>query len=384
MIPLYYNLRSLWARRLSTGLSLLGLALVVFVFAAVLMLANGISTALESGGSPQNVVVLREGSDNEVVSSVERTTVLALSASPELASAPDGKPLIAGELVVLVGLPHAGGTANVTARGVAEESLAVRPSVHLAQGRLPRPGTNEVMIGGALVGRFPGAAVGGELTFGNQRWPVVGRFEAKGSAFESEIWADRDRLASVFTRPTWSSAIMRVASPGEVEPFIARTRADPRFKLKVQRENEYWATQATGLATFIRVLGLFVAFIFAIGAALGAMITMYAQVAARVRELGTLRAVGFRRRSVLASVVVESAILGLAGGALGAICALGMGWVKIHTLNFQTFSDVTFAFVPTPEILIGAMLFGAAMGLAGGLLPALRAARLDILDALRA
>lgn len=386
MVPLYYNARSLWARRLSTGLTVLGLALVVFVFAAVLMLARGIESALASGGDPSNVVLLREGATGELVSSVERDAVRVLATEPEVATSVSGEPLASGEIVVLVALPREDGKeVNTTARGVGPQSFAARPTVRLISGRTPRPGTNEVALGASLVGRTPGARVGGELRFAQQRWPVVGVFSADGGGYESELWADAQRLGSAFGREAaYSSAIVRLSSPSAVKGFIQRVQGDPRFTLKAQAEPEYWASQASALATFIRVLGLFVSFVFSVGAVLGAMVTMYAQVASRVAELGMLRAVGFRRRSVLASVIAESAMLGAAGGLLGALGAFAMRWVDIRTLNFQTFAEVSFGFKPTPGILMAAILFGTVMGLLGGLLPATRAARLSILDALRA
>lgn len=385
MVPLFYNARSLWARRLSTGLTVVGLGLVVFVFSAVLMLANGIESALAAGGDPANAVVLRKGATGELVSGVDRDAARILATDPAVASGPDGARLVSGELVVLVTLPREGKEAvNTTARGIGPESFVARPAVRLVSGRRPRPGTNEVALGRALVGSSPDATLGGELRFAQQRWPVVGVFEASAGAFESELWADSMRLGSAFGRPGYSSVLVRLRSAGEVDAFVRRVGEDPRFTLEARPEPTYWAEQASGLATFIRVLGLFVAFVFSVGAVLGAMITMYAQVATRIAELGMLRAVGFRRRSVLASVVVESLMLGAAGGLLGALGALGTRWIHIRTLNFQTFSEVSFGFTPTPGILVGALLFGTLMGLLGGLLPALRAARLSILDALRA
>ncbi len=385
MVPLYYNSRSLWARRLSTGLTIMGLGLVVFVFAAVLMLARGIEAALSSGGDPSNVVLLRDGADSELGSFVGRDALRVLSTAPEVATSVEGEPLAAGEAVVLVALPRNGGSVmNTTARGISALSFAARPMVRVVSGRMPRPGTNEVVLGKSLVGRTPGATVGGELHFAQQVWPVVGVFTAGGGAFESELWADERRLGSAFGRDSPSSAVVRLSSPGLVKGFIRRVEGDPRFTLKAQAEPDYWAKQATALATFIRVLGLFVSFVFSLGAILGAMITMYAQVASRIAELGMLRAVGFRRRSVLASVMAESALLGGAGGVLGTVAAFAMRWVAIRTLNFQTFAEVSFSFKPTPGILLLALLFGTGMGLLGGLLPALRAARLSILDSLRA
>ena len=384
MIPVYYSARSLWARRLSTGVAVLGLTLVVFVFAAVLMLSRGVEAALRAGGRPDNVIVLRAGATSEIVSGVDRDALRALAALPEIAAGPAGQPLLAGETVVLVALPRPGGAfINATARGVTPESWLLRPAVRVVEGRPPRPGTHEIAVGSALIGRTPGATIGGELAFANARWPVVGRLAAAGSAHESELWADAARLAQAFDRPTPSSGIARLRSPDLVPRFLATVESDPRFVLKAVPEDRFWSEQATDLSTFIRVLGLFVSVVFSGGAVLGAMITMYAQVAARARELGMLRAIGFRGRSVLAAVVLESALLGLAGGLLGALLAFLMRWVRITTVNFQTFSEIRFGFTPTPGILLAAVGFGLVMGLIGGLLPAVRAARLPVLEAVQ-
>jgi ABC-type antimicrobial peptide transport system permease subunit len=384
VVPLYYSVRSLWTRRLSTGLTVLGLAMVVFVFAAVLMLANGIEAALASGADRRNVIVLRDGATSEIASGIETDAFRVLSTSPEVASSVNGDPLAAGERVILVSLERPGGFSNITIRGISPESLLLREGVRLVEGRAPRPGTNEVLVGTSLAGRFPGATIGGQLRFANQPWPVVGVFAASGSAYESEIWGDTDRIGASFDRPVYSSATFRMRDPQSTDAFIRRVKEEhARFELEAQREDSYWEEQSIGLATFIRVLGLFVTFVFSGGAVLGAMITMYAQVANRIRELATLRAIGFRRRSVMASVVVESAALGLTGGVLGAIGAFFMRWVEFRTLNFSTFSEVRFAFEPSPEILLTAVLFGTVIGLFAGVLPAIRAARLPILAAVR-
>lgn len=383
-VPVYYHWRSLWARRLSTGLTLGGLALVVFVFAAVLMLARGIEEAMAAGGSPENAVILRKGATSEVSSSLERAVVPQLGTLPEVARSVEGAPLAAGEIVLLVSLPGGRAGAAAPARGIAKESVEARPAVRLVEGRWPRPGSNEVALGSALAGAGPGAFVGGELQLANQRWPVVGRFAARGSAFESELWADRERLGEAFRRTAFNSAIVRLTSPEHFDALRWRLETDPRFGLKVERESAYWEGQAKVTAAFIRALGLFATWVFSLGAVLGAMITLYAQVASRTRELGMMRALGFRRRSALAGFLLESLALGTAGGALGSLAALAMSLVKIRTLNFQTFSQVRFGFAPTPGILAASLAFGAAMGLLGGLLPALRAARLDVLEAVRA
>ena len=286
--------------------------------------------------------------------------------------------------MILVSLERPGGISNITVRGVHAESFAVHSGVRLVGGRPPRPGTNEIVVGSSLAGRFPGATIGGQIRIANQPWPVVGSFTAAGSAYESEIWADADRVGATFDRPAFSSATFRMRDEASTESFIQRVKAEEgRFQLVAEREDDYWEKQSTGLATFIRVLGLFVTFVFSGGAVLGAMITMYAQVANRIRELATLRAIGFRRRSVMTSVVIESAMLGAIGGLLGAGAAFLMRWVDFRTLNFQTFSEVRFSFEPTPAILLTAVLFGTVIGLVAGVLPAIRAARLPILAAVR-
>lgn len=386
MIPIYYNLRSLVARRLSTSLTVVGLSLVVFVFAATLMLSHGIEAALAAGGSEQNVVLLRQGSDTEIVSSVDRDVVRVISTWPEVASRRDGTPLVAGETVVIVALPRPGGNfTNTTARGIDGTSLDIRPTVRLAAGRPPRPGHDEVLLGAALEGKTEGARLGGELSFANRSWRVVGILSAEGSAFESEIWLPGDRLRDAFQREGFSSAIVRLSPSAarDTGAFIRRVEGDPRFTVEAKTERAYWADQARLMATFIRIMGLFVSLVFGVGAVLGAMITMYAQVAARIRELGMLRAVGFRRRSVLGSVVIESGLLGTGGGLVGCVAAFFMKWVRVETVNFSTFSQMRFHFEPSPGILFASLCFGVGMGLFGGLLPALRAARLSILDALR-
>lgn len=249
---------------------------------------------------------------------------------------------------------------------------------------MPERGAMELAIGSALVGTSPAAYLGGDLKISSQSFTIVGVLEAEGGAYESELWGDARRIGEAFKRDSPSSVILRATSPAAAAALATRIDADPRFTLKAKPEDQYWEDQSTGTATFIRVLGLFVSVVFSLGAVLGAMITMFAQVAARTRELGMIRAVGFRRRSVLGSVMLESLLLGLTGGLLGAAAASAMRLVQIRTLNFQTFAEVRFGFTPTPGILLGAVAFGAAMGLIGGLVPALRAARLSIVEALRA
>lgn len=385
VVPAYYNARSLWVRKGSTIAAVGGLALVVFVFAAVLMLSNGIEDALRSGGRADNAVLLREGATAEISSVVERDDARVIATFPEIAQSRTGEALVAGEVVVLVALPRpTGGFVNATVRGVQMASFEARPDVQIVEGRAPRPGTNEIVIGSGLVGRFEGAFVGGELELARARWPVVGRMVANGGAFESELWADRDKIARAYERTAFSSILVALRSRGQFDDLKARVEGDRRFSLKVEREDVYWADAASGTATFIRVLGLFVSVVFSGGAILGAMITMDAQVAARTRELAMMRAIGFPKRSVLLGVLLESALLGALGGVLGALAATAMKLVQIRTLNFQTFAEVRFGFEPTLGILGAAVAFGLAMGTIGGIIPAIRAARLPILEATRA
>ncbi len=385
VVPLYYNVRSLWARRLSTVVSVVGLSLVVFVFASVLMLSHGIEEALRSGGSPDNVVLLREGATAEITSIVAREDTRIVETFPGVARSGSGRPLVVGEVVVLVALSREeGGFVNATVRGVEEGSFGLRKDVQVVEGRMPRAGTTEILIGSSLVGRFEGAFVGGEIDMARTRWPVVGRMVARGGAFESELWTDREKLARAYERTAFSSAIVGLETRDSFDAFRARIEGDRRFSLKAQREDLYWEEAASGTATFIRVLGLFVSTVFSGGAILGAMITMYAQVSARTRELAMMRAIGFRKWNVLVSILVESALLGATGGALGALAASAMSFVQIRTMNFQTFSEVRFAFEPSWAILLASFAFGVAMGTLGGILPAVRAARLPILEATRA
>jgi ABC-type antimicrobial peptide transport system permease subunit len=344
------------------------------------MLGNGIETALSAGGNASNAVLLQKGSLHEIVSIIDRETVLSLSTLPELATSLKGEPLLTGELVVLVALPRDKAHANIAVRGITPMSFEARPNVRISEGRKPRSGTNEVVLGAGLEDAY----IGGELSFANQQWPIVGRLSAEGSAFETEIWVDGNRLANTFGRTGFSSALLRLSSPEKYEELKKIIENDSRFQqLKAYREKQYWEEQAKATATFIRVLGLFVTFVFSIGAILGAMITMYAQVAMRIQELGILRAIGFSRKSVLGGFLVESVFLGIAGGVIGTIGAFMMRWVKINTVNFQTFSDTRFGFVPTPGILAASLLFGVTMGALGGLLPAARAAKLEVLDAIK-
>jgi len=382
---LAYSLRNLLARRLTTVLTAGGMALVVFVFAAVVMLAEGLERTLVDTGSPENAVVIRRSSETEVQSAVDRDQTVVVESQPEVALGLAGERLVARELVVLVVLPKrsTGSRANIIIRGVGPASLALRPQVRVVAGRLPRPGSIEIMVGEAVAHGFDGAALGERLRFAGRSWPIVGVFAAGNTGFASEAWGDADQLMQAFRRPVYSSVVLRLRDPASLPALKARLEADPRLTLEVWREPEYYRKQSEMLATFLRYLGVSLTIIFSVGAVVGAMITMYAAVASRTGEIATLRALGFRRPAILGAFLVESVLLGLLGGAAGVGAASLLQWVRVSTTNFQTFSELAFRFALTPEVALQALAFGVGMGLAGGLLPAVRAARLPLVEALR-
>jgi ABC-type lipoprotein release transport system permease subunit len=385
-IPISYSYRNLWTRRLTTVLTAAGMAMVVFVFSATLMLAEGLQRTLVATGSPDNAIVIRKSANSEVQSGVERSQAAIVESDPSVAIGPDGRPLVAKELVVLINLTKRGTDkpANVVIRGVGPASLTLRPQVHLKEGRMPRPGAAEVMAGASIARRFQGGGLGERLRFGMRDWTVVGVFDAGATGFASEIWGDVDLLMQAFRRPVYSSVLFRLRDAGDLGGVKARIESDPRLTVEVKRETRYYLDQSEAMAKFLRILGLTLTIIFSLGAVIGAMITMYAAVANRVTEIGTLRALGFRRGSVLAAFVLEALFLGLVGGVAGVFGASFMQLITISTMNWQTFAELAFTFALTPAIAVKSLLFSLVMGLVGGLLPALRAARLSIVDALRA
>ena len=384
-IPLSYSYRNLLARRLTSFLTAGGMALVVFVFAAALMLTEGLRQTLVATGSYDNAVVLRAGSETEVQSAIDRTQAGIISSQPEVAMGPEG-PLVASEAIVLINLPKrgTGNPANVMIRGVQPASFALRREVKLAEGRWFRPGSNELVAGVQLARRFQGAGLGETLRFAMRTWRIVGILDAGNTGFSSEIWGDVEQLLQAFRRNAFSSVIMRLKEPTAFPDLQVRLEADPRLPVQVRREVEFYEAQSKRLADFIRVLGMVLTSIFGLGAVLGAMVTMYAQVGARIGEIGTMRALGFPRRDILLAFLVESVLLGLAGWALGLIPASLLNFYTLSTLNWSSFAEITFRFTLTPGIILQSMIFGVGMGLLGGLLPALKAARLPLLEALRA
>lgn len=384
-IPFSYSFRNLWTRRLTTVLTASGMALVVFVFAATLMLAAGLQETLVATGSSDNVIVIRKGSDSEVQSGIDRVQASIVETEPEIATGRDGKQLLAKELVVLISLPKRGTDkpSNVVIRGIGDESLALRPQVKLFEGRMPRPGSSEVIAGMSVAKRFMGAGLGETLRFGLRDWTVVGIFDAGKTGYSSEIWGDVDQLMQAFRRPVYSSILFRLRESSEFPRVKERIEKDPRLTLEAKRETQYYSDQSEMMATFLRILGITLTVIFSLGAVIGAMITMYAAVANRTAEIGTMRALGFRRRHIVAAFIMEALLLGLIGGCAGLFFASFMQLLTISTVNWQTFSELAFSFALTRNIIIASLLFSLFMGFVGGVLPAFRAARMNIVEALR-
>jgi ABC-type lipoprotein release transport system permease subunit len=385
-IPLSYVARNLAARKVTTALTAGGLALVVYVFATVLMLDAGLRQTLVGTGSWDNVSVIRRGADTEVQSGVDRVQADVIETQPEIALGPQGERLISKETVVLISLNKRGSDkpSNVVIRGIGPMGLVVRPQLHIVEGRMFRPGSSEIVAGRSIGQRFNGAGTGERLRFGMRDWTVVGHFDAGKSGFDSEIWGDVDQLMQAFRRTAYSNVVFRLTDASAFDQVKARLEADPRLTVEAKRESVYYAEQSEQLSTFIRYLGITLSIIFSTGAIIGAMITMYASVASRTSEIGTLRALGFRRGAILWAFLLEALLLGAVGGIVGVVAASLMQWVSFSTTNFQTFSELAFSFTLTPRIAISSLLFALAMGLVGGFLPAARAARLNIVDALRA
>ena len=384
-IPLSYSIRSLWTRRLTTVLTASGMALVVFVFASILMLAQGLQKSLVNTGSYDNVIVIRKGSGSEVQSGVDRLQASVVEMQPEVAIGPDGQRVLAKEVVVLITLPKRGTDtpSNVTIRGIGQGSLALRPQVKIIEGRMPRPGSSEIIAGLNIARRFKGGGINETLRFGTRDWTVVGIFDAGNTGFSSEIWGDGDQLMQAFRRPVFSSMLFKLRDPSEFGAMKARIETDPRLTLEVKRENTYYLEQSEVMAKFLRILGISLTVIFSLGAVIGAMITMYSAVATRTAEIGTMRALGFQRKSILIAFLFEALFLGLLGGCVGLFLASFLQLLTVSTVNFQTFSELAFSFAVTARIAISALAFALIMGFVGGVLPAVRASRMNIVEALR-
>jgi len=384
-IPFSYSFRNLWTRKWTSILTAGGMALVTFVFAAVLMLAQGLQQTLIDTGSPDNVIVLRGGAETEVSSAIDRGSAALIEVQPEVAQNGRGEPIASKEALVLVTVPkkRTNAPTNVVVRGVGSQAMNLRPQVKLIAGRNFLPGSREVIAGKSIAETVKGGSLGQTLSFALSQWNVVGVFDAGKTAFNSEVWGDSDQLLSAFRRTTYSDVILKVPGQEAFEDLKNRLEKDPRLSVQVKREIAFYQEQSEVMAKFIRILGLATTLFFSIGAILGAMVTMYSAVANRTAEIGTLRALGFKRGNILVAFLAESLFLGLIGGTVGVAGGSVLQLLTISTVNWTTFSELAFGFELTPSIAASTMAFAVGMGFVGGLLPAWRAARLKIVDALR-
>jgi putative ABC transport system permease protein len=389
MIPISYNIRSLKERQRTTIATALGIALVVFVLSASMMLSSGIDAAMGLSGREDVAVVLRKGTDSELGSSVPSEQIARIVSGPGVKQNQSGNPSAAGELVVVATLEledaEPGQISNVQIRGVPDNVLDFRKDARLIEGRPARPGTDEVIIGKRIRGSFIGVDLGKEFELKKNRpAKVVGVFEAGGSMSESEVWADLETLRSAFGRGAMVSSVrVELESPDRFEAFRDSVEHDKSLGLAAFRESNFLEMQSEGTAIFVTALGTVVAAFFSFGAIIGAMITMFAAVAQRRREVGVLRALGFSPFSILSSFILESLLLALIGGLIGAVASMAMGAVEFSMLNFATFSQIVFKFTPSVGILLTALIFAVIMGVVGGLFPAFQAARVSPIEAMR-
>lgn len=382
----FFNLRALPERKGAAIATAVGIAGVVGVLVGVLAIAEGFRRTMLVAGTPDVAVVLRSGADNEMTSGLTRDEVRTITDGPGLARGASG-PLASAELFVIIDLPKrsTGTGANVPLRGVDTAAFDVRGNIQMIQGTRFEPGKNEIIVGAGAAREFAGLNLGHELRVGQNTWKVVGIFTANGGVGESEIWADGAVLRSAYKREeNYQSVYVRLSSGGAFQAYKDALTTNPQIKVKVTRLSDFYAEQSTAVTDFISGIGVFIAAMMALGALFGALNTMYSAVSARTREIATLRALGFHSGPIIISVLFESIVLALIGGAVGGAAAYFVfNGFTATTMNFQTFSQVTFAFAVTPALLIQAMTWAAVLGLLGGLFPAIRAARLPIASALR-
>jgi putative ABC transport system permease protein len=386
-IPLVYNLRSARQRWTSSVVAVIGIAGTVSVFVAMLALARGFKATLVSSGLPQNALVRQAGADTEMTSALLLESVRIIEDAPQVERR-GSEALVSAEVVVIAAIPlrDTGSDANVQMRGVSPRVVAVRDNVRVVQGRFFRPGLYEIVVGKHASRSYAGLDLDAEVRIGPGTWRVVGIFDAKGSAFDSEIWADADVLNGNYQRPkgVFQTVTARLGSPDDFPAFEATLSGDPRLKVQTIREPEYYEQQSLVVTTLITVLGGLVALVMGLGAILGALNTMYSAVAERSREIAVLRALGFGRGRVVLSFLAESLVIALVGGVVGCIVVLPVNGVTTGTINWQTFSHLSFAFRITPDLLALGILFALLMGVLGGLPPAIRAARSNVAATLRA
>jgi putative ABC transport system permease protein len=386
-IPFKYTIKNFTSRKLTTFITIFGVALVVFVFAAVLMMAYGIQKTLIATGLPDNVLITRKAANGEISSLVDGETQDVIRTLSHIAVDKDGKQIISKEPVVIINLQKVnGGVSNVTVRGVSDVIFELRPQVKIIEGRMFAFGLRELIVGSAVTGRFKGAKIGDEVKFAGDNWKIVGVFDSEGSGFDSEMWGDSEQLLNAFNRGnTVSSVTLKLDNVNNFEAFSKNFKFDKRLQqFEAKIEQQFFEEQSELMANFIRILGIFITIIFSFGATIGAMITMYAAVANRTVEVGTLRALGFKRRSILVVFLIESLVIAITGGVIGIFLASFLQFFNISTLNFGSFAELSFNFSLSPSIVISSLIFAVLMGIIGGFLPSVRAARLNIVNALRA
>jgi putative ABC transport system permease protein len=384
-LPLSYNVRNVRNRWQVTLLAVSGIALVVAVFTVLMSMSEGFATALRSTGRPDNAMIVQRGSASELTSWVPQDDKNLIAVRDEVARGADGHPLASPEVIIVTNKTKKDGSSTqITVRGVTPRAFEVRGGIKILQGRTFTPGVYEIIVGDKIADRVQGLSLGSSVRLQKHDWQVVGIFGSQGGAFESEIWGDADVMGPDFGRTGGSNAMsVRLKEGTDAAALDRWIRSNPQMQLQAVSERKYYDDQAGPLAKTLRVLAIFVGVVMAVGAVFGAMNTMYAVVAARTREIGTLRALGFSRRAILFSFVLESVTLALAGGAIGCLLAFPMNGYSTGTGQTQSFSEIAFAFRITPAIVTTGILFAVAMGFVGGLLPALRAARLPITSALR-
>jgi putative ABC transport system permease protein len=385
-IPVVYNFRSVKARWTSAIVAVLGIAGTVGVFVAMLSLARGFRATLVSSGSNDNAIIMRAGATSEMMSGVSLEQVKILQDAPGVARGSDG-PLVTSEVVVVAPFPlrSTGTDANVQVRGVSANVLTIRNNVKMVQGRMFQPGLSELIVGKNANTSYSGLTVGNTVNFGGGHWQVVGVFDARGSAFDSEVWCDARVLDGVYKRPAnvFQSVTVHLTSPDALQQFKDSVTADPRLSVDVSREIDYYSKQSTRMTQLITILGGLVASVMAIGAIFGALNTMYSAVAERGREIATMRALGFGAAAVVFSFLIEAFLISFVGGAIGCVAVLPLNGLTTTTMNWQTFSNMAFAFRITPGLLVGGIIFALIMGLVGGVPPAIRAATRPVCVALR-
>jgi len=389
-LPLTYNLRNVLVRWRATAATILGVALVVTVYILMQAMAAGLVKSSQNTGDPRNVMIVRKGSTAESSSQVSREQLKIIQFWPEIERDAQGRPFITADLAIIINLPRrdGAGEANVTMRGVTPMGMELRPQVKLVNGRWFTPGKREAVVSSKMARRFANTGIGEKFKTGAAWLTVVGWFDGADSAFDSEMWMDADEARSVFDRENYSSVLARVGTTNAAANLMQRIDSDKRMPLRADLETDYYAKQTT-TALPIKILGQFLATAMSVGAIFAAMNTMYASVGSRTREIGTLRVLGFRRRTVLASFIIEGAMLSAIGGLLGCGLALLAQWlcvvggVRFGTLSFNTFSEVIFQFRITPELVVQGMIFAVIVGVVGSLFPAIRAARLPVISALK-